>query len=431
MKTILKYLLLFNIAFLYFKSYSQKRNIDSLIKLAQSSNFDSIKILNYNRVAAAYMELSELPKADSINEILLSFKNTKFKNKANLHYFFNKGYLFELKGQYTNALDFYFKCLQLAEQEKNLEFQGFTFNSIGIIYFSQNELDKALSYYLKGIEIVKQTPRKKSLGTFYNNVGNIYYTKKDYKKALNYYKEFFEIAKTKKDERALSNAFNNIGSVYLQTNENDKALKCFEEALEIQKRVEDKFGIAYSYINIGQVYEKKKNYLLAEKNISNGLSLSKQINFPDALRDSYNALAGLYENKNEPSKALKYYKLSISFRDSLRNERQLKEINQKEMDNELFRKELILKAENEKQQLQHDEKQKRNKILIFATFFVLMLIIIFLITIYNRYKLTQNQKKVIEEKQKEILDSIRYAKRIQQAILPNEKYIDSKINKNK
>jgi len=161
LKTILKYIIILTVAFLNFKSYSQKRNIDSLIKLANSSNNDSIKILNYNKVASAYIELSELTKADSINEILLSFKNSKFKNKANLHYLFNNGYIFELKGQYTKALDFYFKCLQLAEQEKNLEFQGFTYNSIGIIYFSQNELDKALSYYIKGIEIVKQTPRKK------------------------------------------------------------------------------------------------------------------------------------------------------------------------------------------------------------------------------------------------------------------------------
>jgi len=179
------------------------------------------------------------------------------------------------------------------------------------------------------------------------------------------------------------------------------------------------------------VHEKKNNYKLAEKNILDGLSLSKEINFPDALRDSYNALASLYENKNEPKKALRYYKLSISFRDSLRNEQQLKEINQKEMNNELFKKEVLLKAENEKQKLEHNEKQKRNRILIFSTLFVLLLIVVFAISIYNRYKLSQRQKKLIEEKQKEILDSIRYAKRIQQTMLPSEKFIDSKIKKNK
>ncbi|MCC6837670.1 MAG: hypothetical protein IT234_03925 [Bacteroidia bacterium] len=40
------------------------------------------------------------------------------------------------------------------------------------------------------------------------------------------------------------------------------------------------------------------------------------------------------------------------------------------------------------------------------------------------------QKEVVEQKQKEIIDSIRYSKRIQQSLLPKEKYIE-KILKNR
>ena len=39
------------------------------------------------------------------------------------------------------------------------------------------------------------------------------------------------------------------------------------------------------------------------------------------------------------------------------------------------------------------------------------------------------QKELVEEKQREILDSIHYAKRIQQSLLPTEKYIDKNINR--
>ena len=39
------------------------------------------------------------------------------------------------------------------------------------------------------------------------------------------------------------------------------------------------------------------------------------------------------------------------------------------------------------------------------------------------------QKHIIEEKQKEILDSIYYAKRIQTALITPEKYIDRVLNK--
>ncbi len=40
----------------------------------------------------------------------------------------------------------------------------------------------------------------------------------------------------------------------------------------------------------------------------------------------------------------------------------------------------------------------------------------------------EQQKKVVEVKQKEILDSIHYAKRIQTTLLTSEKYIDKKLN---
>jgi hypothetical protein len=39
------------------------------------------------------------------------------------------------------------------------------------------------------------------------------------------------------------------------------------------------------------------------------------------------------------------------------------------------------------------------------------------------------KSKEVEEKQKEILDSIHYAKRIQKALIPSDKYIDKNLNR--
>jgi flagellar biosynthesis regulator FlaF len=62
---------------------------------------------------------------------------------------------------------------------------------------------------------------------------------------------------------------------------------------------------------------------------------------------------------------------------------------------------------------------------------------------YQRFKITQKQKQVIEEqkilvdkaydslqeKNKEVTDSILYARRIQQALITSEKYIENALNK--
>ena len=66
----------------------------------------------------------------------------------------------------------------------------------------------------------------------------------------------------------------------------------------------------------------------------------------------------------------------------------------------------------------------------------LTLVIIFAAIMFNRFKVTKNQKSIIEiqknlmeEKQKEILDSIHYAKRIQQSLLPTTKYFDKNLKR--
>jgi uncharacterized protein YlzI (FlbEa/FlbD family) len=43
--------------------------------------------------------------------------------------------------------------------------------------------------------------------------------------------------------------------------------------------------------------------------------------------------------------------------------------------------------------------------------------------------LIEQQKYLVEEKQKEILDSIHYARRIQTALLPTERYVDKTLTR--
>ncbi len=83
-------------------------------------------------------------------------------------------------------------------------------------------------------------------------------------------------------------------------------------------------------------------------------------------------------------------------------------------------------------------KLKQEKTQRYFLYGGLCLTLIFGIFMFNRFRITQkqkqviqdqkliveNQKRLVEEKQKEVLDSIRYAKRIQQSLLPTEKYLE-------
>lgn len=73
---------------------------------------------------------------------------------------------------------------------------------------------------------------------------------------------------------------------------------------------------------------------------------------------------------------------------------------------------------------------EEQKVITYSVFAGLMLGLLFAIFVFNRLRITckqkeviETQKELVEQKQKEVIESIKYAKRIQQSLLPSEKYI--------
>jgi cell division protein FtsB len=126
----------------------------------------------------------------------------------------------------------------------------------------------------------------------------------------------------------------------------------------------------------------------------------------------------------------------MELKDSIFSEEKNEEMVRKEMTYDFEKKEAANKAEQEKQNLlaQEQIKQKEKERNYFIAGFILVTIMAGLSYRSFRQKQKANrlitlQKQMLEQKQKEILDSIQYAKRIQSSILPNENYISRSIKK--
>ena len=108
----------------------------------------------------------------------------------------------------------------------------------------------------------------------------------------------------------------------------------------------------------------------------------------------------------------------------------------KELQYDFEKKENATKAEQEKKDIITKRELQKQKIVRNSFIVGFLFLFILALLLYRWYKQKQkanikiaaqkqeveNQKHIVEEKQKEILDSIRYAKRIQNAILPNVFY---------
>ena len=199
----------------------------------------------FNNIAYVYNNRGEYQKAlewydeaSEIAEAVLGLEHPATATSYN-----NIGGVYTYLGEYTKALEWHGKALEICEKVLGLEHSdtSISYNSIGFVYACLGEYTKALEWYQKALEI-----REKMLGlehpstaTSYNNIGGMYDSLGKYPEALEWYYEALKI-----DEKVsglwhpdTARNYNNIGFAYANLGDYPKALELYDKALKIYEKV--------------------------------------------------------------------------------------------------------------------------------------------------------------------------------------------------
>ena len=374
----------------------------------------------------------------------------QIKDKESLAITYNNiGYVYELQGIVEKALDYYFKSLKLHEELNNKQDLSSCYNNIGSIYDELNDSESALEYYKKSLVIKEKLNDKKGIATVLNNIGLIYYNRKDLTNAMDFYKRSLLINEEINNTVGISILLDNIGGIYQSKGDLNQALLYFNKSLKLQEIDKNYDGQIVSHNSIGEIYFSKNDYNKAKEHSLIALKYSQEYGYVDQIGISANRLYSIYMKLKQFDKAIEMRNLEIQMRDSIINEKTKKASIKSQIKYEYEKKAIqdsIIVAEERKLtslQLNHEKKQR------FALYTGLLLSLIFIGIIFNRFKITQKQKNIIElkeqetkkqniiitqqkelveEKQNEISDSINYAKRIQTSFLANEKEFKNHFN---
>jgi serine phosphatase RsbU (regulator of sigma subunit) len=156
------------------------------------------------------------------------------------------------------------------------------------------------------------------------------------------------------------------------------------------------------------------------------LEIAKEINATQIMTGAYNDISVYYELKNEPVKALQYYKRGKELEDSLQNADKLKSLAdiESKYESEKKDKEISLLGELQKAKDEEISKQRTINIIIACGLLLVLVLSFFIFRQYSQKKkannLLETQNQLIVEKNRNITDSINYAKVIQNALLPQE-----------
>jgi len=356
----------------------------------------------------------------------------------------NIGIIYQSLGNIKQALDNYTKSLKLLESLNDKYGISYCLNNLGYIYHGQGDYEKGLMYYEKAYTMYKEINELPGLAIALVNIGAIYDDRKDYVPALEKYNEALKLYEKMGNKHGMATCINNIGTVNDDLKKNQEALECYLKCLKLYEEVGDKFGIAHSLNNIGLSYFKNKKTDQALEYHLKSMQISKEIGYPLTIKNAARELYKIYKTKGDYNLAIENYKLHIKMRDSISNEENRKATYSQQLKYEYDKKaatdsvahakeKLIQSAELKKQEAELSMRKNRQ----YALFGGLGLVIVFAGVMFNRFKITQKQKMIIEdqkteveaqknivdEKQKQLLDSINYAKSIQKANLPTPSYL--------
>ncbi|MGZ4053810.1 MAG: tetratricopeptide repeat protein [Bacteroidia bacterium] len=344
----------------------------------------------------------------------------------------NIGYIYNSEGKIKDALDDHLQSLKISEEIGDKEGIATSFNNIAFVYDKQGQVKEALDYHLKALKIREELHDKRGVARLLNNIGYIYDNQGKIKEALDYYHRSLKISEEIGDKENISTLLGNLGYLAGIQGNIEEALDDYKHALKIQEEIQDKGGEAYSLHDIAGIYLKQKKYKEAEQYSLRSMQIAKDASIIENIRNASQQLSRIYFAEGKYKNA---YEMAVQFKqmaDSINNQETQKVAVKKQLQYEFEKKEATEKSEqNKKDAIAIEEKQKQKVILIFVLS-CLLLVVIFSVFIFRSYRqkrkaniIISEQKQIVEEKQKEIIDSITYAKRLQQAILPSQDMVDA------
>ena len=391
----------------------------------------------YNNIGFVHMSKGDIEKALKYLHMSLEYVEKMGDKKGLATGLNNIGYIYNNQGNISKALEYYHKSLTLEEELGNTDGIATSLNNIAGIYNDQGDDEKALEYFNKSLKLLVKLKNRRGIASVNNSIGSLIDSKGNTEKALEYFSKAYTIQKEIGNKSGQSDCLNNIGHAYFKQGNVDNALIYYYQSLELREEIDDKDGIICSSLRISKALFSKGETRRAKKYALQSYNLSQEIGYPRNIKLSAQILSEIYEKENNKSEALKMLKLFITMNDSIINEDTKNATAKQQAKYEYERQKLIDDAEHEKL-ISFEKKEKEKKqITIYAVIVGLLLVLVFLLFVFNRLKITRKQKDVIEnqketvelahselgEKNQEILDSIIYAKRIQSAILPTDKIV--------
>ncbi|MBS1637928.1 MAG: SpoIIE family protein phosphatase [Bacteroidetes bacterium] len=221
--------------------------------------------------------------------------------------------------------------------------------------------------------------------------------------------------------------YQNKGSLFLAQGKADKAITQYMNALDVARNLKMIDSEATILMKLGEAYRLNQDITNARKYLFQSEQVCLTNKLDHELVETYEEIIQLYQQTGDYAMAYNYLKIKTELKDKIINIEKINRIS--ELEKRLALTEKQKELDGEKLNVQKAKLQSQRLLYFIFMIGAVTVLIVFLFVRTRALKNKIEEKSIIiEEKQKEILDSIHYAKRIQDTLLANRNIISESVN---
>lgn len=429
-----KYIFIFFFSCFIVNSQNDKIK-DSLLALINTCKVDTQKVLLYNELVNHFQSVDP-NQVEQYGKKNLEFTKQIGFLRGEALASQSLGEYYNAKGAYNFALEKFMVSSKIFEILKDYKKSSIVANSIGNTYLGLKDNEKALEFYKMAFDLGEKGNSKLAKAYAASGISSVYANQQKYPEAINelqYARMVFENA-----NKDLQSAFiyANMAELFNSMGNLDSASFYGRKALPLMERFNSRYGKSLTYQILGNIDFSRNKLNSALNYYFMTLQISEEDKAIDNQKEVCLQIFKLFEKKGNAEQALAYYKKYISLKDSIYNgdsRGQLYELQTKynseakEKENKLLQQDKMIAKKSLQTQ----------RIMFYFIGGILLLVFVFSYISFKNLKkqkkmnvILQQQKELVEQSRKEILDSIMYAKRIQTTILAHRDFINDHISNN-
>ena len=446
------------------------------LNLAQKRNYPNGIMDAKNTLGIYYRYVSEYSKAISMYNELITLRIKNHQEDKLTGAYANLGSVYYEKGSYAQALKHYQKAIDIARKFHQDDKVLVLYSNLAAAYKSVGLYDQAISTFHEGLKLNKRIRNKEQEAQLYMNLSTVYHDRNMIDESVKYSEIARKLSREVHAVRNRQTILYNLSLDYRAKKQFAKAKACLDEMYTVAKEMDEediwleyylaranylfdlkRFDEAMKFTLTAEKYANREADLLSygEVELTKACIYAEMYKFRegieaaelalDAFKDTedanaqirtYTTLSEILKKSGDYKKSLEYYEKANALKEKTDLQAVTNQIATLNSLNELERKEQDLELSRQTNAKIEAENERKSN-LIFGLVLIGVLIVISLVISFrsNQEKKKANallnkqneeiedQKSLIEQKQTEILDSIHYAKRIQESLLVQQELL--------